>query len=83
MYVIFAGNPVNNGTRLSQTKVIGTFEVTQNPPQEDILPPNRVADLNVISIDSENSTVELQWTAPGDNYDYGRGMNKNSDFKRF
>lgn len=69
----FLENSSDTEMKVSQTKSIGTFRVIQTPPKEDILPPNRVCDLKVLSINSKNRTVLLQWTAPGDDYDYGKG----------
>ncbi|XP_035214195.1 uncharacterized protein LOC118187988 isoform X1 [Stegodyphus dumicola] len=54
-----------------QTKIVGFFTVLKKPPPVDIIPPNRICDLKVISVNHENNTVELQWTAPGNDYDYG------------
>lgn len=56
-----------------QKKIIGSFSVKEDAPSVDILPPNRIADLSVISIEHGNSTVTLQWTAPGNDYDFGKG----------
>ncbi|GFT16928.1 calcium-activated chloride channel regulator 2 [Nephila pilipes] len=56
----------------SQKKNIGFFYVNKPAPDIDILPPNRVADLNVVSVNHENRMVELQWTAPGNDYDFGQ-----------
>ena len=43
--------------------------------KEDAYPPGHVTDLAVVSItaDSDNATVQLQWTAPGDDMDTGIG----------
>ncbi|GIY39888.1 calcium-activated chloride channel regulator 2 [Caerostris darwini] len=54
-----------------QKKIIGIFYVNGPLPEIDILPPNRIADLTVISVNHEDRTAILQWTAPGDNYDSG------------
>ncbi|GIY02293.1 calcium-activated chloride channel regulator 1 [Caerostris extrusa] len=54
-----------------QKKIIGIFYVNEPLPEIDILPPNRIADLTVVSINHEDRTAILQWTAPGDNYDSG------------
>ncbi|XP_042908209.1 calcium-activated chloride channel regulator 1 isoform X1 [Parasteatoda tepidariorum] len=56
----------------TQRKIIGSFSVTAKVPDVDILPPNRVADLKVSQIIHVNSTVTLQWTAPGNDYDFGK-----------
>ncbi|GFV24608.1 calcium-activated chloride channel regulator 1 [Trichonephila clavipes] len=56
----------------SQKKDIGFFYVNKPAPDIDILPPNRIADLNVVSVNHENRMVQLQWTAPGNDYDFGQ-----------
>lgn len=64
--------PEYDERKLTQMKIIGTFSVSQRPAEEDILPPNRITDLTVVSINHQNRTILLQWTAPGDDYDYGK-----------
>ncbi|KFM65684.1 Calcium-activated chloride channel regulator 2, partial [Stegodyphus mimosarum] len=66
-----AGHSTKKAVTPLQTKIIGSFIVLKKPPSVDIIPPNRICDLKVISVDHDNSTVELQWTAPGNDYDYG------------
>ena len=43
-------------------------------PLPDLYPPNRITDLQA-TLDGEE--ISLTWTAPGDDYDVGRGKNKN------
>ncbi|KAG8194508.1 hypothetical protein JTE90_013260 [Oedothorax gibbosus] len=59
-------------SKLVQKKNIGSFSVLDDIPDIDIIPPNRIADLSVSSIDHENNTATLQWTAPGNDYDSGK-----------
>ena len=39
----------------------------------DSYPPSRVVDLKVVAMEFYNMTVTLQWTAPGDDLDSGKG----------
>ena len=42
----------------------------------DVLPPSKITDLTSLrKTYSENRTVELIWTAVGDDFDQGRGKN--------
>ena len=51
-----------------------TFYVKQGlSGRRDVAPPSRVIDFHVSSIVNESLYVELQWSAPGDNYDQGKG----------
>ncbi|XP_077980969.1 calcium-activated chloride channel regulator 1-like [Glandiceps talaboti] len=54
----------------------GTFEVSNYDERmmtSDVFPPSRVIDLQVVSVSNNDKTVTLQWTAPGGDYDQGRG----------
>ena len=54
-----------------------TFYVKQGlSGRRDVAPPSRVIDFHVSSIVNDSLYVELQWSAPGDNYDQGKGENK-------
>jgi hypothetical protein len=46
----------------------------------DVAPPSRVLDLRMKSVTEDSLYVTLEWSAPGDNYDQGRG---NNHFKCF
>jgi hypothetical protein len=39
----------------------------------DVAPPSRVLDLRMKSVTEDSLYVTLEWSAPGDNYDQGRG----------
>ncbi|QQP41564.1 Epithelial chloride channel proteinlike, partial [Caligus rogercresseyi] len=39
----------------------------------DVYPPNRVIDLHVTEVADASLNVELKWTAPGGDYDKGKG----------
>ncbi|GBM38617.1 Calcium-activated chloride channel regulator 1 [Araneus ventricosus] len=67
----FAEN-LKQESNLVQSKTIGFFYVSDPVPVLDKLPPNRVADLSVESINHEDRTAVLRWTAPGGNYDSGK-----------
>ena len=54
----------------------GFFEVhNQADPSEvpDVFPPSAISDLQLTSVDLDNLTVTLQWTASGDDLDEGTG----------
>ena len=51
----------------------GILEVVSRKPSHDIVPPNRVLDLRATVNDSSRQ-VQLQWTAPGDDYDVGKEL---------
>ena len=50
-------------TRVSEA---GAFKVENFKKNIDLIPPGRVTDLQVVTIDEDDQIVELQWTAPGD-----------------
>lgn len=50
-------------------KVIGSVIVNGT----DSYPPGRVTDLQIVSMDANNMTVGIRFTAPGANVDYGTG----------
>ena len=50
-------------TRVSE---VGAFKLEGYRPNIDLIPPGRVTNLQVVTIDEEDQIVELQWTAPGD-----------------
>ena len=39
----------------------------------DVYPPNRVTDLKVVAMQVDQMILTIQWTAPGDDLDTGRG----------
>ena len=51
-----------------------TFYVKQGL-RRDVAPPSRVIDFHISSIVNDSLYVELQWSAPGNDYDQGRGKN--------
>ena len=51
-----------------------TFYVKQGlSGRRDVAPPSRVIDFHVSSIVNDSLYVELQWSAPGDDFDQGKG----------
>ena len=42
-------------------------------PKADLAPPSRILDLRMKSVTEDSLYVTLEWSAPGDNYDQGRG----------
>jgi hypothetical protein len=43
------------------------------PLTADLSPPNRVLDLRLTAAHNDALTVDLAWTAPGGDYDFGKG----------
>jgi hypothetical protein len=46
------------------------------PLTADLSPPNRVLDLRLTAAHNDSLTVDLAWTAPGGDYDFGKGEMK-------
>ena len=44
------------------------------PTGTDELPPGKITDLRVVGTSYEDKTVELEWTATGDDFDSGKGL---------
>ena len=42
-------------------------------PTRDISPPNRISDLSLQSQEDDKLTIRLAWTAPGGDFDEGKG----------
>lgn len=65
----------NKAPSFTRTISAGAARVSQVPmgwtPESDILPPSRILDLSVSSVDFENAVVNLTFTAPGDDFDSG------------
>ncbi len=59
--------PVNEFSRVQNA---GAFRLISNPTLDDI-PPNRVTDFSIASVDEYSQTVDLQWTSAGDNLTTG------------
>jgi len=55
--------PIYEFTRESEA---GSFKVENYVPNVDLIPPGRVTNLQIVSIDEDDQIVELQWTSPGD-----------------
>lgn len=47
----------------------GSFQLSLPYDGRDVLPPGRITDLSISDYDSQNSSVELKWTGPKDDYD--------------
>uniref|UniRef100_A0A646QFV9 EClCP n=1 Tax=Hemiscolopendra marginata TaxID=943146 RepID=A0A646QFV9_9MYRI len=48
----------------------GSFKL-QNWTNRDLIPPNKITDLEVISFNTTGGVIELIWTSPGDDMDKG------------
>lgn len=56
----------------SRAREAGAFKLEGYQPSIDLIPPGRVTDLRLITIDEDEQIIELQWTAPGDDAFTGR-----------
>ena len=54
----------------SHQQSLSTSLYLSSTSQEDVVPPNRISDLEAAS---EDNLISLSWTAPGDDWNYGRG----------
>lgn len=53
------------------------FKVEQALPRNtDVYPPNRVTDLRVVAMQIDEMILTIEWTAPGDDLDIGKGKFK-------
>jgi hypothetical protein len=67
----------------NETSPTGAFERISTGPvfymrkgyafSRDISPPNRISDIQLFRQEDKELQLELVWTAPGGDYDYGRG----------
>ena len=73
--VILSDDPIPASSFMRQAAG-PTFYVKQGL-RRDVAPPSRVIDFHVSSIVNDSLYVELQWSAPGNDYDQGRGNNGN------
>lgn len=55
--------------------VVSQFPNTPNVPLPDVFPPSQITDLDATS---EGDQIKLTWTAPGDDFDVGKGKPKES-----
>ena len=73
------GSRVNNGDTIPASSFMRqgagpTFYVKQGlSGRRDVAPPSRVIDFHVSSIVNDSLYVKLQWSAPGNDYDQGKG----------
>lgn len=49
----------------------GVLSVAKEPQENDVFPPSRILDLRA-NVNDTTRLVTLKWTAPGDDYDWGR-----------
>ena len=49
-------------------------------PRTDIAPPSRVLDFHVAKIVQDSLYVQLEWSAPGGDYDQGKGKTQPANF---
>ncbi|XP_070557748.1 calcium-activated chloride channel regulator 4-like [Ptychodera flava] len=64
--------PVGDFARISAGGVIQVSDdVKYREPGEDLFPPSAITDLEAVAASYENQTIELQWTATGDDFDKG------------
>ena len=54
----------------SHQQSLSTSLYLSSSSQQDAAPPNRISDLEATS---EDNLISLRWTAPGDDWNYGRG----------
>lgn len=52
----------------------GSMVLQKTDDQSDVLPPSRVTDLNAELSLKYRNTIILSWTAPGDDFDTGKGI---------
>ncbi|CAL4124268.1 unnamed protein product, partial [Meganyctiphanes norvegica] len=57
-----------------RSEVYGVLHMKNDADNKDIFPPNRILDLQA-AVNITSLVVTLQWTAPGDDYDWGRANN--------
>ena len=68
------GLQYQNLPHFNRFSTAGFFTVTNAPVgNTDVLPPSRVTDLGVTSVEPEKKFINLTWTAPGDDLDSGTG----------
>ncbi len=58
----------------------GSFQLSLPYDDRDVLPPGRVTDLTISGFDSKNSSVDLNWTAPKDDYNVSTVLGNNNEF---
>lgn len=46
----------------------GSFLLSQSYDGRDVLPPGRITDLKINDFNSNNASVELNWTGPKEDY---------------
>jgi hypothetical protein len=64
----------------SRTIASSSFNINHGVPMgEDPYPPGRITDLRVERQIDSSSEVKLSWTAPGGDYDKGKGMGNYTD----
>jgi calcium-activated chloride channel regulator 1/calcium-activated chloride channel regulator 2/calcium-activated chloride channel regulator 4 len=70
--LFFSNNNLNLKTihEFSRVQNAGAFRLLRSPNIDNI-PPNRVTDLSIASIDEFSHTVDLQWTSAGDDLTTG------------
>ena len=42
---------------------------------DDLIPPNRISDLRIVKKARDSLEIQLEWSAPGGDQDYGTGGN--------
>ena len=62
-------------TAFSKQAVGQSFFISRGlEDSEDSLPPNRISDLRVVRKIKSSLDIQLEWTAPGGDQDYGKGL---------
>ena len=62
-------------TAFSKQAVGNSFFISRGREDlEDTLPPNRISDLRVARKTKSSLDIQLEWTAPGGDQDYGKGL---------
>jgi hypothetical protein len=77
--VIPMSNPVPAAIQFNRFEYGPSFQLTSVPTNGlDLIPPQRITDLTILSYDSSSRTAVLGWTASKDNYgtsDFGPCLN--------
>jgi hypothetical protein len=65
-------DPVPAAIEFNRFEYGPSFQLTSLPTNGfDLIPPQRITDLTILSYDSSSRTAVLGWTAPKDNYGTG------------
>ncbi|KAI9559833.1 hypothetical protein GHT06_013840 [Daphnia sinensis] len=68
-----SSQPTPRSTSFNRYVYGGSFQLNYPFDGRDVLPPGRITNLAIVNFNSNNATVELNWTGPKD--DYGESTN--------